>query len=156
MSEPQPGPKKKGRPLGGGTRSAIWTEDDFELVLDEIRAGQTVRASLVAVFGSTDDHRYKRFFEYMRKDPAREARYVAAVECQCEWVAEEILAIADNPRIPAPDKAERIKARQWLLGRRYNRKYGPKTEIQHSGTGTIRVELAGGLSPADVFESDGD
>lgn len=60
--------------------------------------------------------------------------YARAREDQADTLADDLLDIADDPKIPSDDKRIRVDARKWIASKLKPRKYGDRQQIEHSGS----------------------
>lgn len=89
----------------------------------------------------------KTFYEMIEKDPEKSNRYVRACELRTDYMAEEILSIADDTSEDVSTKETafgvvevenrefinrskvRIDARKWLMAKMNPKKYSEKTSL---------------------------
>jgi hypothetical protein len=92
------------------------------------------------------------FYKYMRETLDAQKRYARAKEIQCEYLADEILEIADDATndfmtvVKGDEEYERenkevtnrsrlrVDSRKWLLSKLVPKKFGDKVDIEHSGS----------------------
>lgn len=94
-----------------------------------------------------DDQRdidYNDFYRWIKKDPTRKSLFDEAQELRTEFMAGEIIEIAD-----ADDSLEdvnrsklKIDTRKWLMGAHNKKKYGAVTSIEMTGGISITGALA--------------
>lgn len=65
--------------------------------------------------------------------------YTRAKEQKAQFLAEEIVDIADNPELKAEDKRIMVDARKWVAGKYYGKLFGDKIQTEHSGS----IEFSG-------------
>lgn len=86
---------------------------------------------------------HSSFYEIMRSSEANREKYARSKILQCEPMFESLITIADEP-VPMTqtggfdgaavnDKRLRIDTRKWALSKVLPKKYGDRTEIEHSG-----------------------
>jgi hypothetical protein len=118
-------------------------ESIFDKVLDYISNGMSLNTAL-----KQDDTFSKVIWLDLIKDEDKKTRYTCAREERADFIFEEILAIADNSgndRKIIKDGEEvinheaiqrdrlRVDARKWVASKMNPKKYGDKTEVEHSG-----------------------
>ena len=122
----------------------------FENFIEHIYRGRSLR-SLVE-----DDPRlvsYEDFLRWIKRDPQRHERFKEAQEMRTEFLAGEILEIADGVEAidaSAPDTVNRdklrIDTRKWLMGAHNKKRYGESKQIELGGTISITEALAAAQS----------
>jgi hypothetical protein len=113
----------------------------FMRVIDSIAHGNSLSQIL------RDDQRdidYNDFYRWIKKDPQRKQLFDEAQEMRTEFMAGEIIEIAD-----ADDSLEdvnrsklKIDTRKWLMGAHNRKKYGATTNIEVSGGISITDALS--------------
>ena len=135
------------------------------LICDRIAEGQSLRtisseASMPAV---------KVVLEWIQGDEELRNQYVRAREQQADYIAAEIIEIADNSGkdvIVGADGIKRVDheninrdrlrvdARKWYAGKLAPKKYGDKVTNEHTGAngGAIKIEHVGNIpiDPKDI------
>ena len=116
-------------------------EQIFERVIEDIYRGKSLQ-SLIA-----DDYRlisYEDFLRWIKRDPTRHERFKEAQESRTEFIAGEILEIAD-----AEDSIEdvqrsklKIDTRKWLMGAWNKKRYGEVKQVEVAGSISITEALA--------------
>jgi hypothetical protein len=129
-------PSKEGKAL-----ILVQYEQVFMRAIDSIAHGMSLSQVL------RDDHRdidYNDFYRWIKKDPHRKQLFDEAQELRTEFMAGEIIEIAD-----ADDSLEdvnrsklKIDTRKWLMGAHNKKKYGATTNIEVSGGISITEALA--------------
>ena len=132
---PKPSPEGKALVL-------VQYEQVFMRAIDSIAHGMSLSQVL------RDDQRdidYNDFYRWIKKDPTRKQLFDEAQEMRTEFMAGEIIEIAD-----ADDSLEdvnrsklKIDTRKWLMGAHNRKKYGATTNI----------ELTGGISITDALSA---
>ena len=112
----------------------------FERVIEQIYRGRSL-ASLLQ-----DDPReinYEDFLRWIKRDPMRHERFKEAQESRTEFIAGEILEIAD-----AEDSIEdvqrsklKIDTRKWLMGAWNKKRYGEVKQVEVAGSISITEAL---------------
>ena len=125
-------------------------ENMFENFIEQVYRGRSLK-SLVE-----DDHRvisYEDFLRWIKRDPQRHERFKEAQEMRTEFLAGEILEIADGVESvdpSAPDTVNRdklrIDTRKWLMGAHNKKRYGESKQIELGGTISITEALAAAQS----------
>ena len=131
---PKPSPEGKALVL-------VQYEQVFMRAIDSIAHGKSLSQVL------RDDQRdidYNDFYRWIKKDPARKSLFDEAQELRTEFMAGEIIEIAD-----ADDSLEdvnrsklKIDTRKWLMGAHNKKKYGATTSIEMTGGISITGALA--------------
>ena len=132
---PKPSPEGKALVL-------VQYEQVFMRAIDSIAHGMSLSQVL------RDDQRdidYNDFYRWIKKDPQRKQLFDEAQEMRTEFMAGEIIEIAD-----ADDSLEdvnrsklKIDTRKWLMGAHNRKKYGATTNI----------EVTGGISITDALSA---
>jgi hypothetical protein len=107
-----------------------------------------------------DDQReidYNDFYRWIKKDPTRKQLFDEAQEMRTEFMAGEILEIADaEDSIEDVNRSKlKIDTRKWLMGAHNRKKYGATTNIEMTGGISIVSALAAANSriiDADVTD----
>ena len=133
---------------------AKYSPELFSRICEEIAAGKTVRAALIAAEGPS----WEGFRKWLQK-PELVAQYAHAMELRAEAMAEELIEIADdgandwmesnhpdNPGYKANGEHQarsrlRVDTRKWLMSKMYPKKYGDKIEQTHQGNVNINWAL---------------
>jgi hypothetical protein len=121
-------------------------ENMFENFIEQVYRGRSLK-SLVE-----DDPRfvsYEDFLRWVKRDPVRHERFKEAQEMRTEFLAGEILEIADG--VDAIDAHSndtvnrdkiRIDTRKWLMSAHNRKRYGETKQIELGGTISITEALA--------------
>lgn len=132
---------------------------DRELVMDHIcdklaTSSRGLGNILLAGYGENCLPSYSTVMKWMEEDKALSDRYTRAKEAQADFMADEILDVADDGRndwMEQLDKEQqpagyklngehvqrsrlRVESRKWLAAKLKPKKYGDRTEVEHSGT----------------------
>jgi len=154
LSCPDPKPPK----LPAASRELLYLEYEqiFERVVEDIYRGRSLQALI------QDDHRaisYEDFLRWVKRDPQRYERFKEAQEMRTEFIAAEILEIADGVDAIDPSSSDtvnrdklRIDTRKWLMGAHNKKRYGEVKSIELGGTISITEALA--QAQARVIESE--
>ena len=134
-------------------------EDIFDIIIDRIRGGMSLRSTL-----KQDDTFSQIIWDELIKDEDKKIRYTCAREERADGIFEDILDIADNTgddlislsdgrevvnhELIARDKV-RIDSRKWILSKMNPKKYGEKTEVEHSGE--IKTKDISNLSTEELI-----
>ena len=121
-------------------------EQIFERVIENIYRGYSLRCLV------ENDSRvisYEDFLRWIKRDPQRHERFKEAQEMRTEFLAGEILEIADgvdtidasSPETVNRDKL-RIDTRKWLMSAHNRKRYGETKQIEVGGTISITEALA--------------
>ena len=135
---PKPSPEGKALVL-------VQYEQVFMRAIDSIAHGKSLSQVL------RDDQRdidYNDFYRWIKKDPTRKSLFDEAQELRTEFMAGEIIEIAD-----ADDSLEdvnrsklKIDTRKWLMGAHNKKKYGATTSIEMTGG----INITGALAAAQA------
>lgn len=131
---PKPSPEGKALVL-------VQYEQVFMRAIDSIAHGMSLSQVL------RDDHRdidYNDFYRWIKKDPTRKQLFDEAQELRTEFMAGEIIEIADaEDSIEDVNRSKlKIDTRKWLMGAHNRKKYGATTNIEVSGGISITEALA--------------
>ncbi len=128
----------------------------FENFIEQVYRGRSLK-SLVE-----DDPRlvsYEDFLRWIKRDPQRHERFKEAQEMRTEFIAGEILEIADGVGSIDPTSNDtvnrdklRIDTRKWLMGAHNKKRYGETKQIELGGTISITEALA--QAQARVIEAE--
>ena len=121
-------------------------ENMFENFIEQVYRGRSLK-SLVE-----DDPRlvsYEDFLRWIKRDATRHERFKEAQEMRTEFLAGEILEIADGVESVDPTSNDtvnrdklRIDTRKWLMGAHNRKRYGETKQIELGGTISITEALA--------------
>jgi hypothetical protein len=115
----------------------------FDITLEYIKNGMSLRTAL-----KQDDSCKRHIWDELVIIEGNKTQYTCAREERADFIFEEILAIADNSgndRKIIKDGEEvinheaiqrdrlRVDARKWAASKMNPKKYGDKTEVEHSG-----------------------
>ena len=146
LTDPVPAPSK---PLTNSKAARellhLQYENMFENFIEQVYRGRSLK-SLVE-----DDPRlvsYEDFLRWIKRDPQRHERFKEAQEMRTEFLAGEILEIADgansldaaSPAMVNRDKL-RIDTRKWLMGAHNRKRYGESKQVEFGGTISITEAL---------------
>lgn len=97
--------------------------------------------------------------------PEYEQKYQKAKESRADWLADEIVALADEPlpaladgRIDGGLVAQRrlqLDARKWVAAKLRPRTYGDKLDVQHQGNVTLMVDTGVPLRTVTALPQEG-
>ena len=131
-------------------------EQIFETLIEQIYRGRSLQSLI------EDDHRtisYEDFLRWIKRDSQRHERFKEAQEMRTEFLAGEILEIADGVgaiEASAPDTVNRdklrIDTRKWLMGAHNKKRYGESKQIEMAGTVSILDAL--NAAQARVIEAE--
>ena len=149
-----PGPPKAHVPAVSRELLHTQYEQIFERAIEQICRGRSLRSLL------DDDYRvisYEDFLRWIKHDPMRHERFKEAQESRTEFIAGEILEIAD-----AEDSIEdvqrsklKIDTRKWLMGAWNKKRYGEVKQVEVAGTISVKDALQQAqmrLVEAEVFD----
>ena len=120
-------------------------EHIFMRVIDQIAHGSSLSQIL------RDDQRdidYNDFYRWIKKDPGRKVLFDEAQEMRTEFMAGEIIEIADaDDTLEDVNRSKlKIDTRKWLMGAHNKKKYGPSTNIEMTGG----ISILGALAAANA------
>jgi hypothetical protein len=121
-------------------------ENMFENFIEQVYRGRSLK-SLVE-----DDPRlvsYEDFLRWIKRDATRHERFKEAQEMRTEFLAGEIIEIADGVEAVDPQSNDtvnrdklRIDTRKWLMSAHNKKRYGETKQIELGGTISITEALA--------------
>ena len=116
-------------------------EHIFMRVIDSIAHGKSLSQVL------RDDQReidYNDFYRWIKKDPQRSQLFAEAQEMRTEFMAGEIIEIADADDTLEDVNRSRLKidTRKWLMGAHNRKKYGETKTVELGGSISITDALA--------------
>jgi hypothetical protein len=120
-------------------------EHIFMRVIDQIAHGSSLSQIL------RDDQReidYNDFYRWIKKDPTRKQLFDEAQEMRTEFMAGEIIDIADaDDTLEDVNRSKlKIDTRKWLMGAHNKKKYGATTNIEMTGG----ISILGALAAANA------
>lgn len=131
-------------------------EQMFERIIEDIYRGRSLQSVI------EDDHRlisYEDFLRWVKREPTRHERFKEAQEMRTEFIAGEILEIADGVGAIDPSSNDtvnrdklRIDTRKWLMSAHNKKRYGETKQIELGGTISITEALA--QAQARVLEAE--
>ena len=77
---------------------------------------------------------YSTIAEWLREDDNLAQQYARAKEDQADYLAEELVEIADNATGDYNRDRLRLDARKWVAAKLKPKKYGDKLDLNHGGT----------------------
>ena len=132
----------------------------FESFIEHIYRGKSLKQ---LVEGDARLVSYEDFMRWIKRDPARHERFKEAQEMRTEFMAGEILEIADGLESIDPSASDsvnrdklRIDTRKYLMGAHNRKRYGESKQIEMTGTISITEALAqaqGRLIEGEVIDS---
>ena len=116
-------------------------EHIFMRVIDEVAHGKSLAQVL------NDDQRhidYNDFYRWIKRDPSRKQLFDEAQEMRTEFMAGEIIEIADADDTLEDVNRSRLKidTRKWLMGAHNRKKYGETKTVELGGSISITDALA--------------
>jgi len=154
LSEPMPlvpKPSKSAKEL-----LHLQYENMFESFIEQIYRGKSLK-SLVE-----DDPRcisYEDFLRWIKRDPQRNERFKESQEMRTEFLASEILDIADGVEAIDPAASDtvnrdrlRIDTRKWLMSAHNKKRYGASTQIEMTGGLSVLGPLAAAKARAGLID----
>lgn len=113
-----------------------------EKLVDEICSLLAEGYSLVTICKREGMPNYSTVSNWLDKYPEFLTKYTRAREQQADYLAEEIIGIADE-KLSDPQRSRlQVDARKWYAGKLRPKKYGDKIQNEHSGPdgGAIQTE----------------
>jgi len=154
LSVPDPKPPKL--PAESRALRHVEYEQIFERVIEDVYRGRSLQSLI------EDDHRvvsYEDFLRWVKREPTRHERFKEAQEMRTEFLAGEILEIADGIESVDPTSNDtvnrdklRIDTRKWLMSAHNKKRYGETKQIELGGTISITEALA--QAQARVIEAE--
>jgi hypothetical protein len=132
--------KKIGRP-------SSYSDELAYKICERLSYGETLRSICLdpAMPSLTTIFRWEEVNPKFRELSAR------AREKGTHQLADECIAIADDPNLEPHDKRIRIDTRLRLIGKWNAKRYGEKIEVEQNGEQTIRIRI-GGDRPTDFID----
>jgi hypothetical protein len=126
-------------------------EQVFMRAIDSIAHGKSLSQVL------RDDQRdidYNDFYRWIKKDPSRKQLFDEAQEMRTEFMAGEIIEIADGDDSLEDVQRSRLKidTRKWLMGAHNRKKYGETKTVELGGSISITDALA--AAQARIIEAE--
>ena len=151
-----PAPQNLTKPSAEGRQLAlVQYEYIFMRVIDSIAHGKSLSQIL------RDDQRdidYNDFYRWIKRDPTRNQLFTEAQEMRTEFMAGEIIEIADADDSLEDVQRSRLKidTRKWLMGAHNRKKYGETKTVELGGgisiTGALAAAQARVIDLADVVD----
>ena len=120
-------------------------EQLFESVIENIYRGRSLKSLLEE---DARDIPYEAFLRWVHNDPKRHARFREAQEMRTDFIAGEILDIADGLDSIDPAASDtvnrdklRIETRKWLMAAHNRKRYGETKQIEVGGSISITDAL---------------
>ena len=119
-------------------RPSTYTQEMGDLICDKLTEGMSLRK----LCKSAEFPNASTVYVWLDRFPSFAEQYARAREAATEDMLEEILEIADDPKIDTQDKRVRIDARKWAMGKLKPKKYGEKQthEIGNKDGETLKVD----------------
>ena len=153
-----PGPTpwdKHGQPMppqaaltGGRGRPSSYTDQLAEAICTRIACGEPLRNIV------KDDAMppMSVVFRWLSKREDFAEMYTRAKQESADTLADDLLAISDDPTLDPNDKRVRIDTRKWIAAKLKPRKYGDRLEIDQQ-VNHVTISLAQALDAADAREA---
>ncbi len=113
-------------------RHSTYTPAKAEQILDGLASG----ISLVRVCNNLKIG-YSTVMTWLNEHADFQDKYTKVRDAQIDFLAEDLLEIADDESIPPDSRRIRIDARKWYAGKMKAKKYGDKQQVDHSGAVTL-------------------
>lgn len=141
-----PDPKPPAPTLDTKALMHVEYEQIFERVIEDIYRGRSLQS---LIEGDPRVVSYEGFLRWIKRDPQRHERFKEAQEMRTEFLAGEILEIADGLESVDPSSNDtvnrdrlRIDTRKWLMSAHNKKRYGESKQIELGGTISITEALA--------------
>lgn len=117
-----------------------YTKDIADSICEEISQGK----SLVKACKDLNVE-YRHVFKWIAEEEGFKDNYTRAREAQADYLADQVMDVADDSTIASDDKRIRVDARKWYAGKLKPKKYGdkqviagdPDAPLNHNVTGKI-------------------
>lgn len=129
-------PKPVGRP-------SLYSEELIATICARLSEGE----SLTQVCIDDAMPGYSTVMRWLAENPAFQEKYARACEIRGTLLFEECLKIADNATDFQKARLQ-FDARRWYLSKLVPKKYGDRTEVEHSGSVTLEGLIAASMQPA--------
>jgi hypothetical protein len=121
--------------------------DKAQAVLEEMRKGQSLRASCIAVGVPNST-----FLGWVEADAELAEQYARARDSMIDAIADETMTIADEMPLTHPETGAidsgavahqrlRVETRKWLLSKVAPKKYGDRLEVAGDPTAPLKADL---------------
>lgn len=138
-------------------RPSSFTQAKADKICERLAKGESLRSICDTAGMPTQT----TVFRWLRDNESFRQQYARAREDQAETLFDEMLDIADdssrdmtmdeegdNPHLVVDhDHIQRsklrVETRKWMLGKLAPKKYGDKTQVEHSGSVTLEALIAG-------------
>jgi hypothetical protein len=128
-----------------GGRPSIYTPELAAQICKELALGRSLRS----VCREDSMPCLQTIFEWFAKYPEFSDQYDKAKKERAETFVEDLTEIADDSSLDPQRARLMVDTRKWLACKVLPKKYGEKTEIEHSGSvsiGTLLNEISGKTS----------
>jgi hypothetical protein len=106
-------------------RPSTYTEEMGDLICDKLTEGVSLRKMCM----SDEFPNASTVYVWLDRFPSFAEKYARAREAATEDMLEDLLEIADDPKLDAQEKRVRIDTRKWVMGRLKPKKYGDKSTV---------------------------
>lgn len=120
--------KARPKPKRKGGRPSLYSIALTDRICGRLAMGE----SLVSVCKDPAMPGYDTVRRWLRDDEEFQGRYVRAREDQADYLADEIIGIADGDSDPQ-DKRVRVDARKWVAGKLRPKVYGDRSSMELTG-----------------------
>lgn len=122
-----------------------YSQDKADKVCELIMDGYSLR-KVEAIEGMP---RRLTILKWLRENPNFQTQYAHAREEQAEYLADNILEVADDSSLPSDDRRVKIDARKWIASKLKPKKYGDSTQIKHADANGDKLSLSELLGSID-------
>ena len=119
-------------------RPSTYTEEMGNLICDKLTEGVSLRKLCM----SDEFPNASTVYVWLDRFPEFAEKYARAREAATEDMLEDLLEIADDPKMDAQEKRVRIDTRKWVMGRLKPKKYGEKqvVDVGNKDGETLKVD----------------
>jgi hypothetical protein len=133
---------RTGKPRGGhllpdGSREHRYSRELAEEICRRIAAGETL-AEICADPKIPVSSSGVRQWDLDNRDGWFSAEYARARRLQVESWSDELLKIADDPRLEPNDRRVRLDTRKWLMSKLHPARYGDKVQVAGDPDNPVR------------------
>ena len=112
------------------------TPETFDAIIKDIASGEPTRRA-VAAHGVNPN----TFYTVLGTDEDAAKRYAHARMSSMDSLADEAMAIADDPDVPSDHKRVMVDTRKWFLSKLAPKRYGDKLELAGDGANPLQIVI---------------
>lgn len=132
------------KPKGKRGRPTKYSQEIVDAICERLSTGETLRS--ICTDAAMPSHATIFRWELEHKEFCELS--LRARERGTHVLADECIAIADDPLLEPHDKRVRIDTRLRLIGKWNAKRYGEKIELESTGTRSVRVIIGGDTNEA--------